>query len=119
MLRLVERIFCDMLIKMESGKILFTLDDGKVRQLTGGMVNRFRYCGHTSRKVAGKRAIIKAEINGFTPGIGRRPPSRLMDGQTAKRFKGLAAFCLILGRFFLKIEIGGKPFCGFSALITC
>lgn len=33
------RTFCDMLMKMESGEILFALDDKKVLQLTGGVVN--------------------------------------------------------------------------------
>ena len=35
-----------------------------------------RSCGHTSGKIAGQRATVKAEMNGFTPGLDRRPPSR-------------------------------------------
>ena len=35
-----------------------------------------RGCGHTPGKVAGQRATVKAEMNGFTPGLDRRPPSR-------------------------------------------
>lgn len=35
-----------------------------------------RSCGHTPEKVAGQRATVKAEMNGFTPGLDRRPPSR-------------------------------------------
>ena len=34
-----------------------------------------RSCGHTPGKVAGQRATVKAEMNGFTPGLDRRPPS--------------------------------------------
>ena len=33
-------------------------------------------CGHTPGKVAGQRATVKAEMNGFTPGLDRRPPPR-------------------------------------------
>ena len=35
-----------------------------------------RSCGHIPRKVAGQRATVKAEMNEFTPGLDRRPPSR-------------------------------------------
>ena len=35
-----------------------------------------RSCGHTPRKVAGQRATVKAEMNGVTPGLDCRPPSR-------------------------------------------
>ena len=35
-----------------------------------------RSCGHTPGKVAGQRATVKAEMNGVTPGLDRRPPSR-------------------------------------------
>ena len=35
-----------------------------------------RSCDHTPGKVAGQRATVKAEMNGFTPGLDRRPPSR-------------------------------------------
>ena len=35
-----------------------------------------RSCGHTPGKVAGQRATVNAEMNGFIPGLDRRPPSR-------------------------------------------
>jgi len=35
-----------------------------------------RSCGHTSGKVAGQRATVKAEMNEFTSGLDRRSPSR-------------------------------------------
>jgi len=33
-------------------------------------------CGHTPGKVAGQRATVKAGMNGFTPDLDRRLPSR-------------------------------------------
>ena len=35
-----------------------------------------RSCGHTPGKAAGQRATVKAEMNGFTPGLDRCPLSR-------------------------------------------
>ena len=35
-----------------------------------------RSCGHTPGKAAGQRATVKTEMNGFTPSLDRRPPSR-------------------------------------------
>ena len=35
-----------------------------------------RSCGYTPGKVTGQRATVKAEMNGFTPGLDRHPPSR-------------------------------------------
>ena len=35
-----------------------------------------RSCGHTPGKSARQRATVKAEMNGFTPGLDRHPPSR-------------------------------------------
>ena len=35
-----------------------------------------RSCGYTPGKVTGQRVTVKAEMNGFTPGLDRRPPSR-------------------------------------------
>ena len=64
-------------------------------------------------KVAGRRAAVKAEMNGFAPGLDRRPPSRRpaeWAGRAADFSKGLVALVLILARFSLKIEMGGKPF---------
>ena len=49
-----------------------------------------RSCGYTPGKVTGQRVTVKAEMNGFTPGLDR----------------ALSDF----GAFFLKIEMGGKPF---------
>ena len=37
-----------------------------------------RSCGHTPGKVAGQRATVKAEMNGVTPGLDRRPPPRCL-----------------------------------------
>ena len=34
-----------------------------------------RSCGHTPGKVAGQRATVKAEMNGFAPDLDRHPPS--------------------------------------------
>ena len=33
-------------------------------------------CGHIPEKIAGQRATVKAEMNGFTPGLDCRPPFR-------------------------------------------
>ena len=35
-----------------------------------------RSCGYTPGKVTGQRATVKAEMNGVTPGLDRRPPPR-------------------------------------------
>ena len=35
-----------------------------------------RSCGHTPGKAAGQRGAVKAEMNGFIPGLDHRPPSR-------------------------------------------
>ena len=34
-----------------------------------------RSCGYTPGKVTGQRVTVKAEMNGFTPGLDRHPPS--------------------------------------------
>ena len=75
-----------------------------------------RSCGHTPGKVAGQRATVKTEINGVTPGLDRRPAGWV--DKAANPSKCLAALFLILERLFVKIEMGGKPFQGFPALIT-
>ena len=67
-----------------------------------------RSCGHTPGKVAGQRATVKAEMNGLTPGLDRRP-AEWVD-KASNPAKCLAALVLILERFSLKIEMGGKPF---------
>ena len=46
-----------------------------------------------------------------------RRPAEWVD-KAANPAKCLAALFLILERFSLKIEMGGKPFYGFPALIT-
>ena len=48
-----------------------------------------RSCGHTSGKVAGQRATVKAEMNEFTSGLDRRPPPRWMGGQGGQSLKVL------------------------------
>ena len=48
-----------------------------------------RSCGHTPGKVAGQRATVKAEMNGFTPGLDLRPLSRWMGGQGGQSLKVL------------------------------
>ena len=48
-----------------------------------------RSCGHTPGKVAGQRATVKAEMNGFTPDLDRRPPPRWMGGQGGQSLKVL------------------------------
>lgn len=55
-----------------------------------------RSCGHTPGKVAGQRATVKAEMNGVTPGLDRRPPPRWMVDKAANPSKCLAALFLIL-----------------------
>ena len=42
-----------------------------------------RSCGHTPGKVAGQRATVKAEMNGFTPGLDLRPLSCYFSGSVA------------------------------------
>ena len=57
-------------------------------------------------KVAGRRAAVKAEMNGFAPGLDRRSPSRRpaeWAGRAADFSKGLVALFLILERFFSQI----------------
>ena len=54
-----------------------------------------RSCGHTPGKVAGQRATVKAEMNGFTPGLDTRRPAGWVD-KAANPSKCLAALFLIL-----------------------
>ena len=37
------------------------------------VVNMARSCGHTPGKIAEQRATVKAEMNGFAPGLDRLP----------------------------------------------
>ena len=70
-----------------------------------------RSCGHTPGKVAGQRATVKAEMNGVTPGLDRRPPPRWMGGQGGQSLKVLdRSLSEFRSAFSLKIEMGGKPF---------
>ena len=69
-----------------------------------------RSCGHTPGKVAGQRATVKAEMNGVTPGLDRRPPPRWMGGQGGQSLKVLGRALSDFGAFLTKIEMGGKPF---------
>ena len=48
-----------------------------------------RSCGYTPGKVTGQRVTVKAEMNGFTPGLDRHPPSHCMDGQGGQSLKVL------------------------------
>ncbi len=57
-----------------------------------------RSCGHTPGKVAGQRATVKAEMNGFTPGLDLRPLSRWMGGQGGQSLK-------VLGRSLSDFEV--------------
>ena len=60
-----------------------------------------RSCGHTPGKVAGQRGTVKAEMNGFTPGLDRRPAEWV--NKAANPSKCLADLFLILERFFSQI----------------
>ena len=53
-----------------------------------------RSCVHTPKKVAGQRATVKAEMNGFTSGLDRRP-AEWVD-KAANPSKCLSALFLIL-----------------------
>ena len=53
-----------------------------------------RSCGHTPGKVAGQRGTVKAEMNGFTPGLDRRPAEWV--NKAANPSKCLSALFLIL-----------------------
>ena len=58
-----------------------------------------RSCGHTPGKVAGQRATVKAEMNGFTPGLDLRPLSRWnQGGQGGQSLK-------VLGRSLSDFEV--------------
>ena len=67
-----------------------------------------RSCGHTPGKVAGQRATVKAEMNGFTPGLDLRPLSRWMGGQGGQSLKVLGRSLSFWGLSSPKIEMGGK-----------
>ena len=55
-------------------------------------------CGHISGKIAGQRTTVKAEMNGVTPGLDRRPPPRWMGGQGGQSLK-------VLGRALSDFEV--------------
>ena len=55
-------------------------------------------CGHIPGKIAGQRATVKAEMNGVTPGLDRRPPPRWMGGQGGQSLK-------VLGRALSDFEV--------------
>ena len=67
-----------------------------------------RSCGHTPGKVAGQRATVKAEMNGFTPGLDLRPLSRWMGGQGGQSLKVFGRTRSFWGLSSPKIEMGGK-----------
>ena len=59
-----------------------------------------RSCGHTPGKIAGQRGTVKTEMNGFAPGLDRRP-AEWVD-KAANPLKCMATLFLILERFFSK-----------------
>ena len=67
-----------------------------------------RSCGHTPGKIAGQRATVKAEMNGVTPGLDRRPPPRWMGGQGGQSLKVFGRTRSFWGLSSPKIEMGGK-----------
>ena len=70
-----------------------------------------RSCGHTPGKVAGQRATVKAEMNGFAPGLDRLPLSRWMGGQGGQSLKVLGCSLSDFGAFlFPKLKWAGKLF---------
>lgn len=71
-------------------------------------------CGHTPGKVAGRQETVKAEMNGLTPGLDRSPPPRWMGGQGGQSLKVFGRTRSFWGLSSPKIEMGGKPFCGFA-----
>ena len=74
-----------------------------------------RSCGHTPGKVAGQRATVKAEMNGFTPGLDRLPLSRWMGGQGGQSLKVLGRSLSDFGAFLLsKLKWAGSHFRAFS-----
>ena len=64
------------------------------------VVNMTRSCGHTPEKIAGQRATVKAEMNGLTPGLDRRPPSRWISRQGGQSLKALDRTLFHFGAFF-------------------
>ena len=75
-----------------------------------------RSCGHTPGKVAGQRATVKAEMNGFTPGLDLRPLSRWMGGQGGQSLKVFGRTRSFWGLSSPKIEMGGETILGLSRL---
>ena len=73
-----------------------------------------RSCGHTPGKVAGQRATVKAEMNGVTPGLDRRPPPRWMGGQGGQSLNVLGRSRFDFGAFlFPKLKWAGSHFRAF------
>ena len=76
-----------------------------------------RSCGHTPGKVAGQRATVKAEMNGVTPGLDRRPPPRWMGGQGGQSLKVLVRALSDFEVFsFSKLNNQNKFFSAYSVL---
>ena len=67
-----------------------------------------RSCGYTPGKVTGQRVTVKAEMNGFTPGLDLRPLSRWMGGQGGQSLKVFGRTRSFWGLSSPKIEMGGK-----------
>ena len=78
-----------------------------------------RSCGHTPGKVAGQRATVKAEMNGFTPGLDLRPLSRWMGGQGGQSSEVLGRPLSDFGAFlFSKLKWAGSHFRAFPAVFA-
>lgn len=75
--------------------------------------------GEASGKVAGRRAPVKAEMNGLAPGLDRCPPSRWWVGKAANPLTVLGRRLYQLGGAPRpKIREGGQALLGLPALIT-
>ena len=70
-----------------------------------------RTCGYIPEKIAGQRAPVKAEMDGFAPGLDRRPPSAEWVDKAANSLKVLGRCPLDFEVVLLsKFEWAGKPF---------
>ena len=73
-----------------------------------------RSCGYTPGKVTGQRVTVKAEMNGFTPGLDLRPLSRWMGGQGGQSLKVLGRSLSGFGAFLSsKLKWAGSHFRAF------
>ena len=78
-----------------------------------------RSCGYTPGKVTGQRVTVKAEMNGFTPGLDLRPLSRWMGGQGGQSLKVLGRSLSGFGAFLSsKLKWAGSHFRAFPAVFA-